>query len=83
MEGNNYSNRIYNKKNNPGAYKNRLLETVAERHLISVKMLTYIFEGGFSSDEIWDIIEDYFLGRIPERVKSECRKENPNIVFPS
>ena len=74
---------LYNIKNNPGAYKNRLLETVAERHLISVKMLTYIFEGGFSSDEIWDIIEDYFLGRIPERVKSECRKENPNIVFPS
>ena len=51
--------------------------------MISVKMLTYIYEGGFSSEEVWNIIEDYFLGKIPEKVKkNECRKENPNIVFP-
>ena len=80
-----YVNQIRHLKNivnNPGRYKNRLLDLVGERHLISVKMLTYIFEGGFSSDEVWNIIEDYFLGKIPEKVKIECRKENPNIVFP-
>ena len=67
--------------NNPGRYKNRLLDMVQERRLISVKMLTYIFEGGFTNEEIWDILEDYFLGVIPEKVKSECKKENPNIIF--
>lgn len=74
---------LLNIQNNPNAYNNRLLEIVAERHLISVQMLTYIYEGGFKSDEIWDIIEDYFLGKIPERVKSDCRKKNPNIIFPN
>ena len=67
--------------NRPGHYKNRLLDTVSIRHLISVKMLTYIYEGGFSSEETWDLLEDYFLGTIPEKVKRDCRKENPNIAF--
>ncbi len=68
--------------NRPGAYKNRLLDMVSERHLISVKMLTYIFEGDFSSAQIWDILEDYFVGKIPDKVKDACLKENPNIYFP-
>ena len=54
---------------------------VAERHLISVKMLTYIYEGGFSNDEIWNLIEDYFLGGIPEKVKKACQKERPDMLF--
>ena len=49
------------------------------RHLISVKMLTYIYEGSFTSEEVWDLLEDYFLGIVPEKVKRECRKENPSI----
>lgn len=79
-----YINQIRNIKNilnNPKNYKNRLLETVSERHLISVQMLTYIFESGFTNKEIWDIIENYFLGTIPEKVKSNCQKEEPNISF--
>ena len=52
----------------PWRYKNRLLELVAERHQISVEMLTYLFEGGFTNDEIWNLIEDYFLGVIPDIV---------------
>lgn len=79
-----YINQVRNIKNivnNPGAYKNRLLEMVGERHLISVKMLTYIYEGKFDNAQIWDILEDYFLGIIPERVKAECKREDPNIVF--
>ncbi len=80
-----YVNQIRHLKNivnNPGRYNNRLLDIVSERHLISVKMLTYIYEGEFSSEQVWDLIEDYFLGKIPEKVKLECRKVNPNIVFP-
>lgn len=79
-----YVNQIRNLKNilnNPGRYTNRLLEAVSERHMISVQMLTYIYEGGFNNEEIWDIIENYFLGKIPEKVKSNCKKENPNISF--
>ncbi|MBS6194494.1 MAG: ATP-dependent DNA helicase RecQ [Clostridiales bacterium] len=67
--------------NAPYRYHNRLLDTVAERHLISVKMLTYLYEGDFSSDELWNLLEDYFLGIIPEQVKRECRKEKPDMLF--
>ena len=49
-------------------YRNRILETVAERHKISVKMLTYIYEGNFNNDEIWNLLENYFLGQIPDSV---------------
>lgn len=65
----------------PYRYHNRLLEMVAERHLISVKMLTYIFEGNFSNDDTWNLIEDYFLGGIPEKVKRDCKKEKPDMIF--
>lgn len=57
--------------NAPYRYNNRLIETVAERHLISVKMLTYIYKGEFNNEEIWDLLEDYFLGGIPEKVKCD------------
>lgn len=63
----------------PHQYKNRLLETVAERHMISVEMLTYLYDNELSSDEIWDLIENYFLGIIPEAVKINCLKKNPEI----
>lgn len=77
-----YINQIQSLKNilnAPYRYNNRLLDMVAERHLISVKMLTYIYESGFESEKIWDLLEDYFLGKIPEKVKKECKKENPKI----
>ncbi|SCW67236.1 ATP-dependent DNA helicase RecQ [Ruminococcaceae bacterium YRB3002] len=79
-----YINQIQNLKNiinMPGSYENKLLENVAVRHLISVKMLTYLYENDFSSDETWNLLEDYFLGIIPAKVKSECKKENPKITF--
>ncbi len=65
----------------PGRYHNRLLDIVSERHLISVKMLTYIYENDFTSDETWTLLEDYFLGTIPEKVKLECKKDKPSIIF--
>lgn len=79
-----YINQIQTLKNilnAPYRYNNRLLDTVAERHLISVKMLTYLYEGDFSTEERWNLLEDYFLGTIPEKVKRDCQKENPNINF--
>ena len=58
-------NQIGNLKNilnNRGQYRNRILDTVTERHQTSVDTLTRIFEGNFSSAEIWDLLENYFLG---------------------
>lgn len=67
--------------NAPYNYHNRLLEAVAERHLISVKMLTYLYEGDFTNEDRWDLLENYFLGVIPEKVKHDCRQERPDIIF--
>ena len=67
--------------NAPYRYNNRLLDMVSERHLISVKMLTYLYEGGFKNDDIWNLLEDYFLGQIPEKVKKLCKKEKPDMMF--
>ncbi|MCH5200718.1 MAG: ATP-dependent DNA helicase RecQ [Oscillospiraceae bacterium] len=67
--------------NAPYNYKNRLLESVAERHLISVKMLTYFYEGDFSNEDRWDLLENYFLGVIPEKVKLDCKRERPDMSF--
>ena len=79
-----YINQIHilkNIVNRPEKYENKLLDNVAIRHLISVKMLTYLYENDFSSEEKWDLIENYFLGIIPEKVKNECKTENPKISF--
>lgn len=79
-----YVNQIRSLKdilNNPHRYKNRLLDMVSERHLISVNMLTYLYESGFSTEQMWDLLEDYFLGVIPEKVKHECLKANPGMSF--
>ena len=57
-------------------------------------MLTYIFEGDFNSAQIWDILEDYFVGKIPQKVKAgggfikkaddtiilDTYKKYPNII---
>lgn len=67
--------------NAPYRYHNRLLDTVSERHLISVKMLTYLYEGEFSSDNRWNLIEDYFLGSIPEKVIRDCKKEKLDMML--
>jgi len=44
-------------------------------------MLTYFYEGEFSSEDRWNLLEDYFLGTIPEKVKRDCKKEKPDIIF--
>lgn len=72
---------IKNILNAPYSYNNRLLNTISERHLISVKMLTYIYEGNFSNREIWDLFEDYFLGKIPNQVKNSCLQKKSDMDF--
>ena len=74
---------IKNIINNPRRYENSLLNTVNDRHDLSVKMLTYLYENDFQSEEIWNILEDYFLGVVPEKVKQMCRKDNPNMILES
>ena len=59
----------------PWRYHNKLLEMVNERHTISVEMLTYLYESKFSSEEIWNLIEDYFLGIIPDKVIENYEKK--------
>lgn len=50
-------------------YTNQILNSVSLRHKISVAMLTYIYEGDFDNEKIWDLLEDYFLGKIPDEVR--------------
>ncbi len=79
-----YINQIQTLKNilsYPGLYRNRLLDTVADRHVISVQMLTYLYEKDFTNEQRWDLLEEYFLGSIPDQVKKECLKQRNHIRF--
>ncbi|SFG40875.1 ATP-dependent DNA helicase RecQ [Lachnospiraceae bacterium C7] len=72
-----YVNQLQTMENvikSPDKYRNRILDSVSSRHRISVAMLTFLFEGGFTSNEIWNYIEDYFLGKVPNEVIRKCRK---------
>ena len=46
-----------------GNYSNALLTDLHKRHESAQKVMMRFFEGNFSDDERWDIIENYFLGR--------------------
>ncbi|OCS89279.1 hypothetical protein A6K76_12620 [Caryophanon latum] len=61
---------------NPDKYENRILNNVYYRHNLSIAMLQYIFENKMTTEEFWSVIEDYFLGKIPEKVIDELRKGN-------
>lgn len=63
----------------PGTYKNKLVQSVAERHYMSVEMLTFLFKNDFSSQEIWDYLEDYFLGAIPKEVMTAYTKRTGKV----
>lgn len=69
----------------PGRYQNNLLNNVYFRHNISVELLTYLFKmeqtGQTRREEIdnyskdfWDVIEDYFLGKLPDEVNAKLYK---------
>ena len=56
---------------NPAGYRNRLMDAIAQRHKLNVDMLTFICENDFDSDDIWDVIENYFLGMLPAEVQEK------------
>lgn len=77
-------NQIRNLKNiidEQSRYRNKILELVSERHKISVAMLTYIYESDFDNAQIWDLLEDYFLGEIPAEVKGKLSLFKSNVDF--
>lgn len=49
-------------------YSSKILNEMEKRYRISLEMLKYIYEGNFNSAEIWDLLEDYFIGKIPDEV---------------
>ena len=59
----------------PYSYRNDILKKVEQRHIMNVAMLNYLYNSGFGSEEIWDIIEDYFLGIVPDKVIKEYNKQ--------
>ena len=56
-------------RDRPYTYKNKLLELINFRHKESVRMLSYLFQNNFSSDQIWDHLENYFLGLLPQELR--------------
>ncbi len=54
----------------PQSYRNRILDLQEARHKLSIAMLTHIYEGNFTNAQLWDVLEDYFLGKIPDEVLS-------------
>lgn len=48
---------------NADTYNNKILSNVFLRHKISVKLLENIFTNNIDTDEFWNTIEEYFLGR--------------------
>ena len=62
-------------KDKPYLYKNKLLELINNRHSESVKMLSFLYKGKFSSDEIWEHLENYFLGILPKELQDEANDQ--------
>jgi ATP-dependent DNA helicase RecQ len=58
---------------NAERYNNTILSNVYKRHQISVAMLTYLFEKQVDTEEFWEYIEDYFLGKIPNEVTEKIQ----------
>ena len=54
----------------PQTYRNRILELTEARHKLSIAMLKHIYESNFTNAQLWDVLEDYFLGKIPDEVLS-------------
>ena len=64
-------------RDKPYTYKNNLLELINYRHKESVKMLTYLFQNKLTSEQVWEHLENYFLGILPEALIETDTKVNP------
>lgn len=58
-------------RDTPNRYRNKLLELINDRHHQSVEMLQYLFHGKFESAEIWEHLENYFLGIMPPALSND------------
>ena len=56
-------------RDKPQFYQNKLLEAVKMRHEEAVKVLSFLFGNNFSSDKIWEHLENYFLGILPKELE--------------
>ncbi|WP_010632469.1 DEAD/DEAH box helicase [Sporolactobacillus vineae] len=76
----------------PKSYNNLIMAEVHKKHRISMAMLNYLFtlpkrpEKGSRQEQtenyttdFWNIIEDYFLGRLPDKVKYEALAEEQRV----
>ncbi len=45
-----------------GKYKNEVLQTIRERHRNSANLLSAFFRSSMSTEDRWELIEQYFLG---------------------
>ncbi|MBQ3726092.1 MAG: ATP-dependent DNA helicase RecQ [Selenomonadaceae bacterium] len=52
-------------------YPNKILKDMERRHKFSVAMLKYIYENNFGSADVWNLLEDYFFGKIPLAVRQQ------------
>lgn len=43
-------------------YKNKILDFIHKKHIRNQNLLTAFFSNNFTTEERWDIIEEYFLG---------------------
>lgn len=59
---------------NPEKYQNQILNNVHYRHKLSIAMLKHIFENKMDTATFWEVIEDYFLGKIPQAVLIEAKE---------
>ncbi len=64
-------------RDKPYTYRNKLLELINYRHKESVRMLTYLFQNNFNSDQVWDHLENYFLGILPEALREDEQHVDP------
>jgi hypothetical protein len=64
-------------RDKPYTYKNKLLELINYRHKESVKMLTYLFQNNLTSEQVWDHLENYFLGILPDALVEDEKKIDP------
>ncbi len=55
-------------RDKPNSYRNKLLELINNRHSESVEMLSFLFQNNLSSDEVWEHLENYFLGILPKQL---------------
>lgn len=61
-------------RDKPNSYRNKLLELINNRHRESVRMLTFLFQSKLTSNDVWEHLENYFLGILPETLLHDVKE---------